>query len=83
MIASPKHSKYFKKPLVLEFGVADWASAERVFEEALSRKAAASRTMDVDMENVDPNIPNTYDNYVIGMWNCQLSLTLLSTLVCP
>ena len=68
MIASPKHSKYFKKPLVLEFGVADWASAEKVFEEALSRKAAASRNAtDVDMENVDPNIPNTYDNYLLGM----------------
>ena len=75
MIASPKHSKYFKKPLVLEFGVADWASAERVFEEALSRKAAASKkseSMDVDMENVDPNIPNTYDNYLLGMLNCYL-----------
>ena len=60
----------------MEFAVADWASAERVFEEALSRKAAASRKsavselMDVDMENVDPNIPNTYDNYLLGMWNC-------------
>ena len=60
----------------MEFAVADWASAERVFEEALSRKAAASRKsavselMDVDMENVDPNIPNTYDNYLLGMLNC-------------
>ena len=73
MIASPKHRKYFNKPIVLEFGVADWASAEKVFEDALSRKAAASRkseTMDGDLENVDPNIPNTYDNYLLGMLNC-------------
>ena len=82
MIASPKHSKYFKKPIVLEFAVADWASAERVFEEAIARKAASrkSEAMDVDVENVDPNIPNTYDNYLLGMLNClffyQYFLTL-------
>ena len=68
MIASPKHRKYFNKPIVLKFAVADWATTERVFEEALSRKAAV--TMDGDLENVDPNIPNTYDNYLLGMLNC-------------
>ena len=68
MMASPKHRKYFNKPIILEFAVADWATAERLYEEALSRKAA--ETMDGDLENVDPNIPNTYDNYLLGMLNC-------------
>ena len=62
MMASPKHRKYFKKPIVLKFDSTDWACVEKVFEDALARNSD-------NTENVDPNTntsTNNYDNYLLG-----------------
>ena len=65
MMQSPKHRKYFQKPIVLKFDSVDWATAEKVYEDAISRNSEA---MD-NSENVDPNTitsANNYDNYLLG-----------------
>ena len=64
MMSSPKHRKYFQKPIVLKFDSVDWACLEKVYEDAISRKSPQS--MDVDTENTENEDPNTYDNYLLG-----------------